>query len=77
MDNAERTNRYAMMGVISYVQELVIAHNRKHDKMPALAVIGKLECEILGAKAHEDDFSIAGVTVVPDPTRPVGAFLIP
>jgi hypothetical protein len=74
MNNEERKHRYEMMGVVSYVQEMVIAYDKKHEKLPAIAILGKLEWEILEATLDED-FSIAGIPCVPDLTKQQGVWL--
>lgn len=75
MNNEERTHRYAMMGVVSYVEERLRMFHKENDKLPGIVILGKLEWdEIMGCKLDED-FSVAGIPVVPDFTKTHGVYL--
>jgi hypothetical protein len=73
MNNDERTHRYAMMGVVAYVQERIIMFEKDRRQLPEITILGQLEWEVLGANMDED-FSIAGIPCVPDLTTPFGVF---
>ena len=64
-----------MMGVTSYIQERILAYHKEHDKRPAIVLLGKLEWEeIMGCKLDEE-WSVAGIPVVPDFSKPSGVSL--
>jgi hypothetical protein len=73
MSNEERTHRYAMMGVVSYIQERISMYAEKNDgKRPEIIILGKLEwTDILGC-AYDEDFSVAGIPVIPNLTKFMG-----
>ncbi len=69
MTNEERMHRYAMMGVVSYIEELITMYFEKTGKKPGIVILGRLEWdEIMGCKLDED-FLVAGIPVVPDFTK--------
>lgn len=73
MSNEERTHRYAMMGVTAYIEERIKMYHEEQGVKPALVILGKLEWEaIMGCKLDED-WSVAGIPVIPDFTKQQGA----
>jgi len=75
MNNDERTHRYAMMGVVAYVEERITKFKQEQGKLPEIVILGKLEWEQIMECAIDEDWSVAGVAVVPDLTSPAGARL--
>ncbi len=64
-----------MMGVTSYIQERILAYRKDHDRPPSIVLLGRLEWEeIMGCKLDEE-WSVAGIPVVPDFTKPAGVSL--
>jgi hypothetical protein len=72
----ECVHRYAMLGVVGYVENHIRIWLIAHDGIPPTSVImGQLEWDVMGAKGA-DDWSIAGVRVIPDAARPAGVELV-
>lgn len=76
MELEERTHRYAMMGVVAYVQELIISYERKQQRLPAMAILGKLEWETILHSRNDEEFTVAGIPCIPDLTKPQGVQLV-
>ena len=76
MNNEERTHRYAMMGVVAYVEERIADFQTKNGgQLPTICTLGKLEWEEIMGCTIDEDFSVGGVACVPDLTKPAGANL--
>lgn len=76
MNNDERLQRYAMMGVVAYVQERIISFEKAAHKLPALVVLGEMEWKQILRCKDDEEFTIAGIPCVPDLTKPCGAHLV-
>lgn len=73
----ERLKRYAMLGIVNYVEVQIAIWKAGHDGIaPGAILMGELEWGIMGAEGA-DDWSIAGVKVVPDSTSEAGVELMP
>lgn len=77
MKDAEVVHRYAMMGLTAYIEEQIKDFEREHLKKPALVLLGELEWVAIMDAAAVDEFSVAGVNAVPDPTLHRGVRLVP
>ena len=75
MNNDERTHRYSMMGVVAYVEERITKFKEEQGKLPDIVILGKLEWEQIMGCTIDEEWSVAGVAVVPDLTKPAGATL--
>ena len=54
----EETN----LGVVARIEEAVEAFEREHKRSPSIAVVGRVEWEILGA-TFDDEFTVDNVPV--------------
>ena len=60
--------RYAMLGLVSYIEERAKVFEVERKRRPRACIVGQLEwLAILGCEPSED-FSVAGITVIPDDT---------
>lgn len=76
METDERVHRYAMMGVVAYIQELIISYEKRTHILPAMAILGKLEWEYILRSKNTEEFTVAGVECIPDLTKPCGVQLV-
>ena len=72
MPNQERVHRYAMMGVTAYIEERIKMYYEKEGKKPAIVILGKLEWEEIMGCTYTEEWSVAGIPVVPNLMKPLG-----
>lgn len=76
MEPDERLHRYAMMGVVAYTEQMIIAYEQRTHQMPTMAILGRMEWEHILRSKNTEEFTVAGVTCVPDLTAPYGVQLV-
>jgi len=64
----ERVQLYAMLGLVSYIEERAKAFEVERKRPPRACIVGKLEWLAILECQPKDDFPIAGLDVIFDDT---------
>ena len=75
MSADERVHRYAMLGLVAYIESKVNEYERANGFKPLSVVVGRLEWETIMGCDPTTEWSVKGVVVVPNDNRESGVSL--
>ena len=65
MSDTDIVHRYAMLGLVAYVEELIRVFMVENGRKPTMVLLGELEWVAIMECDPLEEFSIAGIACVP------------